>query len=59
MQPLAVQLGIALLFLPLYSPNLNLIERRWKVTRRRALTIATTRLSGTFNPPSKNFSTLC
>ena len=34
---LASQLGISLLFLPSYSPNLNLIERRWKFTKRRSL----------------------
>jgi transposase len=34
---LAGQLGITLLFLPSDSPNLNLIERLWKFTRRRAL----------------------
>ncbi len=29
-QALAKQLGIALMYLPSYSPNLNLIERLWK-----------------------------
>lgn len=34
----AGELGIELLFLPPYSPNLNLIERLWKLTKKRCLT---------------------
>lgn len=34
---LAARLGIELLFLPPYSPNLNLIERLWKFVRKTCL----------------------
>lgn len=33
----AAKLGINLIFLPPYSPNLNIIERLWKYTRRHVL----------------------
>ena len=34
----AAVLGIELLYLPAYSPNLNLIERLWKLVKKRCLT---------------------
>ena len=34
---LAQKLGVELLFLPPYSPNLNLIERLWKLTKKECL----------------------
>ena len=37
----AKTLGIELLFLPPYSPNLNLIERVWKLVKKLALTSRT------------------
>lgn len=36
-QDLARSLGIELLFLPSYSPNLNLIERLWKFVKKTVL----------------------
>lgn len=34
---LALQLGIELLYLPAYSPNLNRIERLWKFVKKKVL----------------------
>jgi transposase len=36
-QTLAAQLGIHLLYLPSYSPNLNLIERLWGFAKRQSV----------------------
>jgi transposase len=36
-QSLAAELGITLMYLPSYSPNLNLIERLWKFTKKQCL----------------------
>jgi transposase len=36
-QGLAQSLGISLLYLPGYSPNLNLIERVWKCVKQQCL----------------------
>ena len=36
-QALAASLGIELLYLPSYSPNLNLIERLWRFVRQQSL----------------------
>ena len=37
MQALADELNIHLLFLPSYSPNLNLIERLWGFAKRQSV----------------------
>jgi transposase len=34
---LAAELGITLIFLPAYSPNLNPIERLWKFFKKKIL----------------------
>ena len=36
-QTLAERLGMELLYLPTYSPNLNLIERLWKFVKKQCL----------------------
>lgn len=36
-QALAAELSITLLYLPSYSPNLNLIERRWRFLKRKSV----------------------
>ncbi len=36
----AAELGITLVFLPTYSPNLNLIERTWKLVKSRVLSLS-------------------
>jgi hypothetical protein len=36
-QAVATTLGIELLYLPGYSPNLNLIERLWRFVRKQSL----------------------
>ena len=46
---LAKQLGIALLYLPSYSPNLNLIERVWKFVKGQCL-------RATYHPTYEQFT---
>ena len=36
-QALALELDITMLYLPSYSPNLNLIERLWKFVKKQSL----------------------
>ena len=47
-QALAAELSIRLLFLPSYSPNLNLIERLWGFAKRTAV-------SGQYHPDFASF----
>lgn len=47
-QELAQSLGIELLYLPTYSPNLNLIERMWKWVKKQGL-------YGKYYPTSTDF----
>src|SRR5512135_337571 len=49
-QTLAASLGIALLYLPSYSPNLNLIERLWRFVRQESL-------NSTYDESSEQFTT--
>ena len=48
MQDLARSLGIELLYLPAYSPNLNVIERFWKWVKKQCL-------YGKYYPTSADF----
>jgi len=47
-QTVAQELGIELLYLPTYSPNLNLIERLWKFIKKQCL-------DSKYYPDSKSF----
>ena len=50
----AQALGIKLLYVPAYSPNLNLSERFWRFVKKQVLTVPTTARS----PPSRKASTV-
>jgi transposase len=52
---LAQELGIELLFLPAYSPNLNLIERYWKFTKKHCLNSKYYKDFGSFKASISNF----
>lgn len=49
-QALATELSVRLLFLPSYSPNLNLIERLWGFAKRRSV-------YGKYHPDFASFRT--
>ena len=49
------ELGITLLFLPPYSPNLNIIERLWKFTKKQILYAKYYDSSDKFHNAVKNF----
>jgi transposase len=51
-EDLAKQLNIELLFLPSYSPNLNVIERLWKFVKKAVLN---SRYAGSFRPQRYRF----
>ena len=51
-QALAASLGIELLYLPSYSPNLNLIERLWRFVRKQSLDSTYYEKFEDFRPPS-------
>jgi len=63
-------IGVEFLFLPPYSPELNPIERVWRITRRerthnrffeklQVLNIVLTRYFDMFRIPNKKLQTLC
>jgi hypothetical protein len=49
---------IELVFLPPYSPNLNLIERFWKFFKKRISTTPTTKASKTSSRPANGSSAM-
>ena len=51
----AMSLKIELLFLPAYSPNLNLIERFWKLMKKKCLYCKYYKTFSTFKTALTNF----
>lgn len=51
----AEKLGVELLFLPSYSPNLNLIERFWKFVKKRCLNCRYYERFGSFSSAISDF----